>query len=49
MSRFELISLLFLSMSLLEGVMNQQSGHFFERFHKAFRACSSRIEQFYQS
>jgi len=28
---------------------DQYSGQFFERFCKAFRACSSRIEPFYQS
>jgi len=27
----------------------QYSGHFFERFHKAFRVYGSRIELFFQS
>ena len=30
-------------------ITEQYSGQFFERFYKAFRACSSRIEPFYQS
>ncbi|MCY7320945.1 MAG: hypothetical protein LH660_03870 [Phormidesmis sp. CAN_BIN36] len=29
--------------------LQQYSGHFFERFHKAFRAYGSRIELFFQS
>ena len=30
-------------------LINQYYGQFFERFCKAFRACGSRIELFYQS
>jgi len=30
-------------------LFNQYSGHFFERFHKAFRVYGSRIELFFQS
>jgi len=32
-----------------QGTLEQYSGHFLERFHKAFRAYGSRIELFFQS
>lgn len=50
----ELVSLLlhkitFENVLLQSTSTDQYSGHFFERFHKAFRVYGSRIELFFQS